>query len=204
MSHDTWQVQTKEHKAAHGGKSRKQVLRVEHKAANGGMSRFQLDDEKFRAAHKGHSEVQVKKITAQVAEQANSVNAQMEGTKQLTDDDSDFAKALSMLEAKDGNGDVVEGIVKMASRVFNQERASLLQRKKEGYSAYVNKACLMCATDWWCEVRKNGHVTGNKVFSPMCAETDADGTTPTYTFTSDYASRYVMTHHAFCVFERNI
>jgi hypothetical protein len=72
------------------------------------------------------------------------------------------------MEVKDGNGDAVEGIVKMASRVFNRERPRLLRCKKEERFAYVNKACLMNVTDWWCEVRKNGHVTGNKVSSPMC------------------------------------
>jgi hypothetical protein len=50
----------------------------------------------------------------------------MEGSKQLTDDDSDFSKALSMLDASDGTGGVVEDIIEMASSVFNQERPRLL------------------------------------------------------------------------------
>jgi hypothetical protein len=162
--HSKKQVLTEQHRAAHDGKSSYQV----QTEANDGMSLFNLEDEKYRAAHKGHSKVQVKRILAQVAEQANSINAQMEGSKQLTDDDSDFAKALSMLDASDGTGGVVEDIIEMASSVFNQERPRLLRRKNEGCMAYGNKgrsnehSRLVV-----CEVRKNGHVTGDKVFSPM-------------------------------------
>jgi hypothetical protein len=200
-----YQVLTEEHKAAHDGKSYEQVLTEQHRAAhdgkssyqvqteaNGGMSLFNLKDEKYRAAHKGHSEYLVKRILAQVAEKAYSINAQqMEGIKQLTDDDSDFAKALSMLDAMSGTGDAVEDIVEMASSVFNQERPCLLRRKKEGCMAYANKAGLMNIRDWWCEVRSNGHVTGDKVFNPMFG-TETDGMMPTYTFDSEYASRYDM------------
>jgi hypothetical protein len=73
-------VESANYKEANGGMSECQVKTAKYKEANGGMSEFQVKSEEYRLTHDGHSKIQVERVLAQVAEQANSINVQLEGS----------------------------------------------------------------------------------------------------------------------------